>query len=141
MATNRYAGPKAPGDLTGRRGNQLAKEQAEKREREEAELAAREPGRKDVALDDRGIHPETGRHGGGDEPDATERVRVSYPLEEMTFGREVVDPGEFDDTGLCTRLPVLGALRTYSFAEGREYRLRPDMAEHLRGLGYLFDFA
>ena len=139
MATsNRYAA-KSPADLTGRRSAQLAKEQAEKRDQEAAELAAKDPGRQDVALDN-GIHPETGRHGGGDEPEATVRVRVSYPIEEMTFGKEVVDPGEFDETGLCTRLPVLGSLKIYTFAEGKEYRLTPDMAEHLRGLGYLYSF-
>ncbi len=138
---DRYTAPKAPTDLTGRKGVALAKEQAEKRAQEAAELAAKDPGRKDVALDDKGIHPETGRHGGGDEPEATVRVRVSYPIEEMTFGKEVVDPGEFDETGLCTRLPVLGSLKVYSFKEGAEYRLTPDMAEHLRGLGYLYDFA
>ena len=111
-ATNRYQG-KAPTDLTGRRGAQLAKEQAEKQAAEQAELVAREP-RKETVLDDKGIHPETGRHGGGDDPGATERVRVSYPIEQMTFGKEVVDPGEFDETGLCTRLPVLGVLKTYA---------------------------
>ena len=137
----RYSAPKAPTDLTGRKGVQLQKEQQEQRDREAAELAARDAGRKDVGLDDKGIHPETGRHGGGDDPEATERVRVSYPLEEMTFGREVVDPGVFDETGLCTRPPVLGPLRTFTFEEGRQYRVTPDMAHHLRGLGYLFDFA
>ncbi len=137
----RYSAPKAPTDLTGRRGIELQKEQQEKRDREAAELAAREPGRKETSLDDKGINPETGRHGGGDDPDATEKVRISFPIEEMTFGREVVDPGEFDESGLCTRPPVLGTLNTYSFREGKEYRLTPDHAEHLRGLGYLFDFA
>lgn len=137
-ATNRYAG-KAPTDLTGRRGAQLAKEQAEKAAREQAELVAKGQG-KDVELDDKGIHPETGRHGGGDDPDATEHVRVSYPIEQMTFGKEVVDPGEFDESGLCTRLPVLGPLKMYTFKEGVEYRMTPEMAGHLRAQGYLYSF-
>ena len=134
--TNRYAGAKNPGDLTGREGARLAREQQEKQARE----AAEDPGRKDVGLDDKGIHPETGRHGGGDDPDATEHVRVSYPIEEMTFGKEVVDPGAFDESGLCTRLPVLGPLRMYSFEEGREYRMTPEMVGHLRQQGYLYSF-
>jgi hypothetical protein len=136
--TNRYHG-KAPTDLTGRRGAQLQKEEDERKAREQAELAARDP-RKDVELDDNGIHPETGRHGGGDDPEATERVRVSYPIEDMTFGKEVIDAGEFDETGLCTRLPVLGSLRTFTFKEGVEYRMTPDMAHHLRELGYTYAF-
>lgn len=136
----RYSAPKAPTDLTGRKGVQLAKEEQEKRDREAAELAAKDPGRKDVVLND-GVHPETGRHGGGDDPEATVRVRVSYPIEEMTFGKEIVDCGERDDTGAYTRLPVLGPLKVYTLAEGKEYRMTPDMAEHLRGLGYLYDFA
>jgi hypothetical protein len=140
MAAGRYSAPKAPTDLTGRKGVQLAKEEEERKAREAAELAAKDPGRKDVGLDDKGVHPETGRHGGGDDPGATEHVRVSFPIEEMTFGKEVVDPGEFDDTGLCTRLPVLGPLKMYSFEEGREYRMTPEMAGHLRQQGYLFSF-
>ena len=140
MATGRYSAPKAPTDLTGRRGIQLQKERDEEKAREAAELAARNPGQKDVGLDDKGIHPETGRHGGDDDPDAVEHVRVSYPIEEMTFGKEVIDPGEFDDTGLCTRPPVLGSLKMYSFEEGREYRMTPEMAGHLRQQGYLYSF-
>ena len=139
MATNRYAG-KAPTDLTGRRGAQLQAEENERKAREQAELVAKSQG-KDVELDDQGIHPETGRHGGGDDPEATERVRVSYPIEDMTFGKEVVDPGQTDDTGAYTRLPVLGPLKMYSFEEGREYRMTPDMADHLRKQGYLYSFA
>ena len=140
MANARYASQKAPTDLTGRRGVQLARAEQERKEREAAELAARNPGQKDVGLDDKGIHPETGRHGGGDDPEATEHVRVSYPIEQMTYGKEVVDPGAFDESGLCTRLPVLGALKMYSFEEGREYRMTPEMAGHLRAQGYLYAF-
>ena len=136
--TNRYQG-KAPTDLTGRRGAQLQREEDERKAREQAELAAKGQA-KDVELDDQGVHPETGRHGGGDDPDATEHVRISYPIEQMTFGKEVIDPGEFDDTGLCTRLPVLGVLKMYTFAEGREYRMTPEMAGHLRQQGYLYSF-
>ncbi len=58
----------------------------------------------------------------------------------MTFGREVVNPGEFNEHGEMTRQPVLGALRTFTFAEGKEYRVSPDMAHHLRGLGYVYSF-
>jgi hypothetical protein len=137
-ATNRYAG-KSPTDLTGRRGAQLQKEEDERKAREQAELAAKGQG-KDVELDDKGIHPETGRHGGGDDPDATERVRVSYPIEQMTFGKVIADPGEQNETGAYTRLPVLGPLKMYSFKEGVEYRMTPEMAGHLRQQGYLYSF-
>ncbi len=140
MATNRYSAPKAPTDLTGRKGVQLAKEQAEKQEREAAELASKE-GRKEVGLDDHGVHPETGRHAGGDDLGATEWIRVAYPIEEMTFGREVVDPGEYNEYGEQTRPPVLGPLRTFTFKEGTRYRVHPEHAAHLRQLGYLHEFA
>ena len=140
MSGSRYTAPKAPTDLTGRRGLQLAKEQQEKKDREAAELAAREPVQPDSVLDDKGVNRQTGRHGGGDDPDAVERVRVSFPIEQMTWGKEITDPGEQDETGAYTRLPVLGALRTFTFEEGREYRMNPEMAQHLRQQGYLYSF-
>lgn len=135
---NRYSG-KSPMDLTGKRGAQLQAEQRAKQEREQAEAVAKEQ-RKDVEPGNGMIHPETGRHGGADDPEATVKIRVSYPLEQMTFGREIVDPGQFDEDGLCTRPPVLGSLKVYSFNEGEEYMATPDMASHLRSLGYLYSF-
>ncbi len=140
MAASRYSAPKAPTDLTGRRGIQLAKQEEERKAREAAEKADREPvqkdtGQKNSMLDDQGVHIETGRHGGADDPNAVERVRVSFPIEQMTWGKDVLDPGEQDETGAYTRLPVLGDLRTYSFEEGRSYLMNPEMAQHLRTQG------
>jgi hypothetical protein len=136
MATNQ----KAPTDLTGRRGIQLAREEQERKAAAAAEQAAREPAR-EAALDDKGVNARTGRHGGGDDLEScTERVRISFPLDETTFGRVVVDPGQFNDLGEMTRPPVLGSLKTFTFQEGREYWLEPEHAEHLRRLGYLYSF-
>jgi hypothetical protein len=70
----------------------------------------------------------------------TRRIRVNFPIQEMTFGREVHSPGEYDETtGLMTRSPVLGGLRSYSFEEGRYYVVDADVADHLASLGYIYE--
>ena len=135
---NRYSG-KSPTDLTGRKGAKLQREQQEKQAREQAELAAKDQ-RKEVDADT-GIHPETGRHGGSDDLEATEWVRVSYPIDQMTYGKEVVSPPVYNDEGYVSVPAVLGPLKMFTFAEGQRYRMTPDMAGHLRSQGYLYDFA
>ena len=118
MATNRYSAPKAPTDLTGRKGVQLAKEQAEKQEREAAELASKDrAARKSASMITASIRRRAAM-AGGDDPVPPSAIRVAYPIEEMTFGREVVDPGEYNEYGGLTRPPVLGPLRMFTFEEG-----------------------
>lgn len=63
-------------------------------------------------------------------PDRT--IRVVADIEEMTFGRQVIlgIPGETVDRA--------GSLQTYSFEEGRQYKVPWDVAERLEQLGYLY---
>jgi hypothetical protein len=67
----------------------------------------------------------------------TERIRVNFEVQDMTFGREVLDPGEFDAHGVMLRAPRLGNLRTYNFEPGRWYIVPADVAAHLRYIGYI----
>lgn len=69
----------------------------------------------------------------------TRRIRVNYPIEDMTFGREVISAGEMDATGAYVKPPVLGGLRNYSFEEGRWYVVDQDLADRLAFLGYIYE--
>lgn len=66
-------------------------------------------------------------------------IRVNYPIEDMTFGREVYPVGDPQHPlGESATEPYVGALRTYTFEEGRSYRVSRDLAEHLDKKGYLW---
>lgn len=67
------------------------------------------------------------------------KVRVVADIENMTFGKEIVDHGDFTDP-MNPRMPVLGGLKRYDFQEGVEYLVDKPMYEHLKQLGYLYDF-
>jgi len=69
-----------------------------------------------------------------------EYIRVNFPIEDMTYGRIVKDPGEQDETGAYTRAPVLGSLRVLNFEEGVKYLVDKDVADHLRSLGYVYEY-
>ena len=69
----------------------------------------------------------------------TRRIRVNYPIEEMTFGKEIVSPAEYDEYGGLVKSAVLGGLRTYEFEEGRWYTVDVELAEHLANLGYIYE--
>lgn len=70
-----------------------------------------------------------------------EMIRVNYPIENMTYGKKIEDPGKFDEElGVWTRAPRLGTLRNLNFEEGVKYIVDSDVAEHLRSLGYVYDF-
>ena len=70
-----------------------------------------------------------------------EWIRVNYPIEEMTYGREVLYPGDFDeDEGRWKKAPRLGNLRIFNFEEGVKYLVDKDVADHLRSLGYVYEF-
>lgn len=62
-------------------------------------------------------------------------IRVNSKIEDMTYGREVLDPGDFKADP--PRPPIMGAITRYTFEEGRSYRVTKDMAEHLNRLGYI----
>jgi hypothetical protein len=60
-------------------------------------------------------------------------IRVNTDIDQMVFGREVVDAGD-PGTG---RPPIMGPIKFWNFKEGQSYRVNKDMAEHLDRLGYL----
>lgn len=146
---------KRPGDLTGVRGQTLATEAAlDKAEANRQVADARELERReklstevDYSKPTRSVvHNEVA----GDDGEIviediviespTRRIRVNYPIQDMTFGREVISEGEVDQaTGLTIRPAVLGGLRTFSFEEGRYYVVDQDVADHLAFLGYIYE--
>jgi hypothetical protein len=67
-------------------------------------------------------------------------VRLVASIEDMTFGKEIIDRGEFD-AGLngYTRPPVIGGLKSYSFIEGQLYKVDEGLYQHLKELGYLYE--
>ena len=60
-------------------------------------------------------------------------IRVNSDIDQMVFGREVVDPGDI----AAGRPPIMGPISFWNFKEGQSYRVSKDMAEHLNRLGYL----
>lgn len=67
------------------------------------------------------------------------RIRVNYPIEDMTFGRDVFLPGDKDHPlGENAEEPYIGSLRFYSFEEGVEYKVKRELAEHLDAKHYLW---
>jgi hypothetical protein len=139
---------KRPGDLTGIRNQQLAKEaaaqKAEAASQVETALAEEKAKKLNTVVDYTGQQTTP-------KPDVVEedveveakpkfeRIRVNYPLPDMTFGKEILDEGEQDEHGNWTRLPQLGGLRTYNFEEGVWYDVPTDVADHLRRIGYLWE--
>jgi hypothetical protein len=69
----------------------------------------------------------------------TRRIRVNYPIEDMTFGKEVVTPAEYDEHGGLVKPAIMGGLRSYEFEEGRWYTVDVELAEHLAHLGYIYE--
>ena len=140
---------KRPGDLTGTQGQRLAAER-DARQVEEAEArAAEKVQERTTALNT--VVDYT--HGGvqtlqrvdevdvPDEPlPETMTIRVNYPIEDMTFGREVVRPPVFGEHGEVLQPAVLGGLNTYNFEEGKQYVVPRELGGHLKSLGYVYDF-
>lgn len=150
-ATQRTQG-KRPGDLTGVRGQQLAKardrEKVASKEQIEDDLAAERLAKLTTEVDYSSEAREAARAaalaGVVEEAEVevrakTRRIRVNYPIDDMTFGREVLAPAEYDEHGVQKREAVLGSLRSYSFEEGRWYTVDTDLADHLAYLGYIYE--
>lgn len=151
-ATNRTQ-RKRPGDLTGVRGQQLAAEAlANKAESQRQVQDAREIEREEKINTD--VDYSTRLQPVQKVPVEVEgeiviedvvveipkrRIRVNYPIDDMTFGREVVFPGELNEYGSYVRAPILGGLRNFSFEEGRWYVVDADLAAHLTFLGYVYE--
>lgn len=144
---------KRPGDLTGVRGQHLAaqaeKEKDEARERTAKALQEEKEARLVTEVDYTEETRESERKRAGTlQPAAeaviearprTQRIRVNYPIEQMTFGREVHVQPEYNEDGTMKTPPVLGGLRQFNFEEGRWYHVDSDVAEHLRFLGYVYE--
>lgn len=65
-------------------------------------------------------------------------IRVNADIAQMTFGREVLDSGDYDNPDINLRRPaIMGPMKMYDFNEGQLYRVPKDVAEHLNNLGYL----
>lgn len=140
---------KRPGDLTGVNGQRLAQERDEKQAEEAAALAAAKVEDRQVALNtvvdySQGGVTQVGRVEEVDVPDEplpeTMTVRVNYPIEQMTFGKEVISPAEFNEDGAVIKPAVLGGLLTYDFEEGVRYVVPRELGLHLQRLGYVYDF-
>lgn len=140
---------KRPGDLTGVQGQRLAAERDEAAEEEsQARLAEAQQDRveKLTTVVDYSETP-TGRREQAEVVETpvevhptTMMIRVNYPIEQMTFGREVIVNAEYDDHGVCTRAAVLGGMLTYDFEEGQQYKVPWELGAHLKTLGYVYDF-
>ena len=136
---------KRPGDLTGTRGQALAKERDDAQEAALAEAAAAKAGERVEKLSTVVDYTETTRPVAEVvEPVAVQpkemTIRVNYPIEDMTFGREVISPTEYDDEGRLVREAVLGGLKTYNFEEGVQYKVPFELGAHLKSLGYVYSF-
>lgn len=138
---------KRPGDLTGVRGQQLAKEAAEQKaqlatevEKRQMEEAAQKRAQVvDYTGDQTKKNADVVEVGEVEVKAATRRIRVNYPIEDMTFGREILQNEVRDENGVIIVPAVLGNLRKYSFEEGRRYDVPAELAEHLAFLGYVYD--
>lgn len=144
---------KRPGDLTGVRGQQLAAEAQLNKAEEARQVQAAIKVEREIKLNTDVDY--TTKHLAVQKVPSTvdgelvveeivieipkRRIRVNYPIEDMTFGREVVSPGEMDERGAYVRPPVLGGLRSYTFEEGRWYVVDSDLADHLAFLGYIYE--
>jgi hypothetical protein len=62
-------------------------------------------------------------------------IRVNQNIDQMTYGREVLDPGDYQSNP--PRAAIMGPMKYYTFEEGVVYRVPKDVADHLNDLGYL----
>lgn len=143
---------KRPGDLTGVQGQALAAEAArlkaetttQARNSLEAQRVAKLTDEVDYTSEARqkereAVEAGVALEGEVEVREKTRRIRVNYPVDDMTFGREVLGEAEFDERGNMTRMPVLGPLRSYTFEEGRWYTVDAELADHLAYLGYIYE--
>lgn len=64
--------------------------------------------------------------------------RASCDIEDMVYGREVRVERGLGQDGEEHEFLVPGALRTFSFEEGRQYRVPRALYEHLDARGYVY---
>lgn len=144
---------KSPRDFTGIRGHQLAEEAAKSKTREaqvSEELRRTEVEEKLNTEVDYASHVKT-RTRQSVEIDGelqvedievevpTRRIRVVDDIQDMTWGRDILTPGVYDERGIQIAGPVLGSLRMFTFERGRWYTVDAELADHLEFLGYVND--
>jgi hypothetical protein len=147
MPPRRAGTTKAPGDLTGRTNEELVKAKEEQIDAEAQQLTmvqqtnARRRSQSKLQVED---FTDAARPKVEVAPVAlvpheprTYRIRLLASIDRMTFGKEIIDPGNFDDPN-NPRMPVLGSLKEYNFKEGREYMVDEPLYIHLRDLGYIY---
>jgi len=128
---------KRPADFTGIQTERLNAEKAESLKERANEIAL---SHETAAVEKTGIIDYTG----SDTPVVIEtapvevndpyvNIRVNSPIEQMTFGRQVLDPGD-PETG---RPPAMGDMNTFTFEEGQAYKVPRELADHLDSKGYL----
>lgn len=65
-------------------------------------------------------------------------IRVNQDISQMTFGRKVIDSGDYTNPDPDKRHPaVMGPMQYYDFNEGQLYRVPKDVADHLQEKGYI----
>jgi hypothetical protein len=62
-------------------------------------------------------------------------IRVNSRIDQMTYGREVLDPGDYSANP--PRPAIMGPMKYYTFEEGQLYKVPSDVAEHLQDIGYI----
>lgn len=138
---------KRPGDLTGVRGQKLAEERDEAQEQEALTRANAKADERVELLSTVVDYTEGGVRRDIEvvesEPEVHPThmtIRVNYPIEQMTFGREVVSQPVYGEHGEVIKPAVLGGMQTYDFKEGQQYKVPWDMGAHLKDRGYVYDF-
>jgi hypothetical protein len=146
MPATRGAPRRSPRDLTGRTDDDLKRAHADEIEQAGQEMAmatAAPPSRKrskEVTDYTDAARPKVEPKPVFEQPAEPREyvVRLVASIEDMTFGREIIDPGDFSDPN-SPRMPLLGGLKTYNFTEGKLYKVDEPLYLHLRDLGYLYD--
>lgn len=133
---------KRPADFTGIQTERLNAEQKAEREARSREVALVNA---ESEIEDQKVVDYTG----ADEPlpeldikpveinEPFRTIRVNTKIEQMTFGRQVMDVGHGLPGDSDYRPPIMGSIPQFNFEEGRSYRVPREMAEHLQRLGYL----
>lgn len=72
-------------------------------------------------------------------PKVMHGVRVNSPIQDMTFGRFVFQPGDPDHPlGADAAEPYVGPLQTMSFEEGVPYSMDTELYDYLDAKGYIW---
>jgi hypothetical protein len=145
-ATTRGTPRRHPQDLTGREDDRLKLENAQAIEQAGEEMALATPIRrkrsKRVTDYTDAARPKVAVAPAPVEPAEPREyvVRLVASIEDMTFGKEIIDAGEYDSSlNGYTRPPVIGGLKSYNFIEGQLYKVDEGLYQHLKGLGYLYE--